>query len=120
MANVGDTIKINVVNSLFNQTTAIHFHGLFQENSTLNDGPVGVTQCPIPPGSSKSSAMINFIARLISLQLLCTNLPFGNPVHTGIMHTLVVNMLVRRLKFVLGGQLLTLVIRWIPWPVDHP
>jgi iron transport multicopper oxidase len=50
VANVGDTIKINVNNTLGNQTTAIHFHGLFQTNTTFEDGPAMVTQCPIPPG----------------------------------------------------------------------
>jgi iron transport multicopper oxidase len=50
MANIGDTIKINVNNTLGNQTTAIHFHGLFQINTTFEDGPSMVTQCPIPPG----------------------------------------------------------------------
>lgn len=52
-ANIGDTIKINVVNNLGNQSTSIHFHGLFQQNSNFEDGPVGVTQCPIQPGGCK-------------------------------------------------------------------
>ena len=29
-----------------------HWHGLFQEGTTYADGPVGVNQCPIPPGDS--------------------------------------------------------------------
>ncbi|KAH8892238.1 hypothetical protein GQ53DRAFT_864098 [Thozetella sp. PMI_491] len=48
--NLGDTIKINVWNNLGNETTAIHFHGIFQRNTTFEDGPAMVTQCPIPPG----------------------------------------------------------------------
>lgn len=50
--NLGDEIKINVWNDLGNETTAIHFHGLFQKNTTYEDGPAMVTQCPIPPGET--------------------------------------------------------------------
>ncbi|KAK3937429.1 Cupredoxin [Diplogelasinospora grovesii] len=50
--NIGDTIKINLVNGLGNQTTTLHFHGLFQYNTTFEDGPAMVNQCPIPPGAS--------------------------------------------------------------------
>jgi FtsP/CotA-like multicopper oxidase with cupredoxin domain len=51
--NVGDTIQINVQNSLVNETTAIHFHGIFQTGTNEMDGPAMVNQCPIPPGGSK-------------------------------------------------------------------
>lgn len=50
-ADVGDRIIVNVVNSLGNQSTSLHFHGLFQNTTTHMDGPVQVTQCDIPPGS---------------------------------------------------------------------
>ncbi len=49
-ANMGDTIKITLTNNLGNQSTAIHFHGIFQTNTTYSDGPAMVTQCPIQPG----------------------------------------------------------------------
>lgn len=58
IANAGDTIKINVVNNLGNETTAIHFHGLFQQGSNNMDGPAMVTQCPIVPGQSKYSGLL--------------------------------------------------------------
>lgn len=48
---VGDRLIINVLNSLGNQSTSLHFHGLFMENSTHMDGPPQVTQCEIPSGS---------------------------------------------------------------------
>ncbi|KAK1596029.1 multicopper oxidase [Colletotrichum navitas] len=51
-ANVGDTILINVHNGLGNQSTSLHFHGLFMNGSTHMDGPAQVSQCAIPPGSS--------------------------------------------------------------------
>jgi iron transport multicopper oxidase len=51
-ANVGDRVVVNVNNKLGNETTTIHFHGLPQQGSSSMDGPVGVTQCPIPPGGS--------------------------------------------------------------------
>ena len=50
--NVGDALIVNVHNQLGNQTTAMHFHGMFQNGTSHMDGAVGVTQCPIPPGSS--------------------------------------------------------------------
>ncbi|KAK2041654.1 multicopper oxidase [Colletotrichum somersetense] len=51
-ANVGDTVLINVHNSLGNQSTSLHFHGLYMNGSTHMDGPAQVSQCAIPPGSS--------------------------------------------------------------------
>ncbi|OCK83102.1 multicopper oxidase [Lepidopterella palustris CBS 459.81] len=51
-ADLGDTISVTVTNSLGNETTGIHWHGQFQEHSNFMDGPPGVTQCPIQPGSS--------------------------------------------------------------------
>lgn len=90
-ANVSDQIIVNVKNSLGNQSTSLHFHGLYQydptkpppftcpsrrcyvydnypqkhnhdplysqaypnrNGTTHMDGPAGVTQCDIPPGSS--------------------------------------------------------------------
>lgn len=51
-ADVGDRIVINVNNQLGNQSTSLHFHGLFMNGTNHMDGPAGVTQCEIPPGSS--------------------------------------------------------------------
>lgn len=51
-ADVGDRVIVNVVNDLGNQSTGLHFHGLYQNGTTHMDGPVRVTQCPIAPGSS--------------------------------------------------------------------
>lgn len=49
--NDGDTIIVHVDNQAVN-STAVHFHGLFQQGSNFMDGTVGVTQCPIAPNSS--------------------------------------------------------------------
>ena len=49
--NVGDEIRVKVVNRLGNETTAIHWHGMHQKDLTHMDGPAYVNQCPIPPGS---------------------------------------------------------------------
>ncbi|CAG8688893.1 28472_t:CDS:2 [Dentiscutata erythropus] len=46
-ANMGDRIILNVTNN-FGDPTSIHWHGLFQKGTNYYDGPVGVTQCPIP------------------------------------------------------------------------
>jgi iron transport multicopper oxidase len=51
-ANVGDLVTIQVTNNLGNETTSLHFHGLYQTGSNDMDGPVKVNQCPIPRGDS--------------------------------------------------------------------
>lgn len=51
-ANFGDEVAITVLNLLGNQSTSLHFHGLFMNGTTHMDGPAQVSQCPIPPGSS--------------------------------------------------------------------
>lgn len=51
-ATVGDQIVVNVKNQLGNQTTSLHFHGLYMNGTTQMDGTVGVTQCPIGLGES--------------------------------------------------------------------
>ncbi|KAF1969978.1 hypothetical protein BU23DRAFT_650742 [Bimuria novae-zelandiae CBS 107.79] len=50
-ADVGDTIVVNTYNDLGNETTSIHFHGMYQNGTTATDGPVGVSQCGITPGN---------------------------------------------------------------------
>jgi iron transport multicopper oxidase len=51
-ADVGDTVVVNVANYLGNQSTSLHFHGMFQNGTGAYDGPVGAVQCPINPGGS--------------------------------------------------------------------
>jgi iron transport multicopper oxidase len=51
-ATIGDRVVVNVNNQLGNQSTSLHFHGLFMNGTNEMDGVVGVTQCGIPPGSS--------------------------------------------------------------------
>lgn len=41
--NENDTLVINVYNQL-DTFTALHSHGMFQNNTAYMDGPVGVTQ----------------------------------------------------------------------------
>lgn len=50
-ASKGDTIRVHMTNRLEDQTTGIHFHGINQIGTPWQDGPSGVTQCPVPPGS---------------------------------------------------------------------
>lgn len=49
--SVGDQIIVNVDNQLGNQTTTLHFHGLYMNGTTHMDGPLQVSQCGIAPGS---------------------------------------------------------------------
>lgn len=51
-ADWGDTLVVHVTNSLPNNGTAIHFHGVRQLNNNQNDGVPSVTQCPIAPGKT--------------------------------------------------------------------
>lgn len=51
-ATKGDRVVVNVKNNLGNQTTSLHFHGLYMNGTANMDGPVGVTQCAIQPGGS--------------------------------------------------------------------
>jgi iron transport multicopper oxidase len=51
-ADEGDTLLIHVHNDLGNQSTSIHFHGMFQNGTTIMDGSAGVSHCAIPAGSS--------------------------------------------------------------------
>lgn len=48
----GDRVIVNVKNSLGNESTSLHFHGLYQNGTTHMDGPVAVTQCAIVSGGS--------------------------------------------------------------------
>lgn len=50
--DIGDRVIIDVKNSLGNQSTSLHFHGLYMNGSTHMDGPSGVVQCPIMPGGT--------------------------------------------------------------------
>ncbi|KAJ1820793.1 ferroxidase fet3 [Coemansia sp. RSA 2598] len=47
----GDTLVLNVVNSL-DQPTSVHAHGIFQRGTSYMDGAGMVTQCGIPPGAN--------------------------------------------------------------------
>jgi FtsP/CotA-like multicopper oxidase with cupredoxin domain len=40
-ANKGDTIIVNVLNSIANWSTTIHWHGILQQNSSYMDGVAG-------------------------------------------------------------------------------
>lgn len=53
-ANWGDWIEVKVTNSIgnVNEGTAIHWHGLLQDQTPFMDGVPGVSQCPIASGSS--------------------------------------------------------------------
>lgn len=49
--NEGDRLVVNVTNKL-TEPTAMHWHGMFQNGTSWNDGTSAITQCPIPPGQS--------------------------------------------------------------------
>ncbi|KAF8586682.1 multicopper oxidase [Ramaria rubella] len=53
IATKGDTMIVNVTNCLrdpfMRRSTTIHWHGIYQRGWAQDDGPAGVTQCPIAP-----------------------------------------------------------------------
>lgn len=91
-ATLGDQIIVNVNNQLGNQSTSLHFHGLFQNGTSHMDGPAQVSQCPIMPGSSFT---YNFTVRVrcwhARKQLILTVIRPLNQGHTGITLTPKVN-----------------------------
>jgi len=96
-ANVGDRIIVNVFNGLGNQSTSLHFHGLFMKNASHMDGPAQVTQCGIPPGSSFQYNFTVWCAcrglyEIIEITRFSVN-RWINQVHTGIILTLNRNIL---------------------------
>ncbi|KAF8515454.1 Cupredoxin [Gautieria morchelliformis] len=56
IASKGDKMIVNVTNSLsdpfMRRSTTVHWHGIYQRLQAQDDGPAGVTQCPIAPGNS--------------------------------------------------------------------
>lgn len=53
-ANWGDTIQVTVNNAIYGpaEGTAMHWHGLNQQNTEWADGVPGISMCPVPPGGS--------------------------------------------------------------------
>ncbi|KAF2269117.1 laccase precursor [Lojkania enalia] len=51
-ANWGDTLRITVRNMLQHNGTSIHWHGIRQLNSNIQDGVNGVTECALAPGDA--------------------------------------------------------------------
>jgi iron transport multicopper oxidase len=56
----GDRIVANVYNGLGNESTSIHWHGMYQNGTNYMDGAPGVTQCQIAPGATM---IYNFTVR---------------------------------------------------------
>ncbi|KAM5586851.1 L-ascorbate oxidase [Rosa sericea] len=52
LAQQGDTIVVELKNSLLTENIAIHWHGIRQIGTPWSDGTEGVTQCPILPGDT--------------------------------------------------------------------
>ncbi|XP_042495832.1 L-ascorbate oxidase-like [Macadamia integrifolia] len=52
IAQQGDTVVVELKNSLLTENVAIHWHGIRQIGTPWSDGTEGVTQCPILPGET--------------------------------------------------------------------
>ncbi|KAI4595483.1 Laccase-1 [Pestalotiopsis sp. 9143b] len=53
-AKWGDTITVNVKNSMPTNGTSIHWHGLRQMGTNIHDGVNGVTECALAPGKTRT------------------------------------------------------------------
>ncbi|KAI1847280.1 hypothetical protein JX265_013539 [Neoarthrinium moseri] len=53
-ADWGDTIVVHVTNSVANNGSSIHWHGIRQMGSVLYDGVSGITQCPSAPNDTQT------------------------------------------------------------------
>ncbi|KUI63476.1 Laccase [Cytospora mali] len=52
-AQWGDTISVRVINNLKTNGTSVHWHGIRQLETNLQDGVNGITECPLPPNSER-------------------------------------------------------------------
>ena len=64
-AQVGQWINVNVINEIGSEMSAVHWHGFDQKSTPWNDGPPGVTQCPINTmNGTKLLSSINTVTQL--------------------------------------------------------
>lgn len=67
-ATRGDTIIVQLKNSLLTENVAIHWHGIRQIGTPWADGTEGVTQCPILAGDTFTyQFVVDRVSYLISL-----------------------------------------------------
>lgn len=78
--------KANVA-QLGNQSTSMHWHGLYQNGTSSMDGAVGVTQCDIPPGRSMTYNFTVCPIFFLSNDDALTSSRSSSRVLTGIIHT---------------------------------
>ena len=50
----GDQIQVNLKNSVPDNGTGIHWHGIRQLGTCPQDGVGGITECPLAPGDTKT------------------------------------------------------------------
>jgi hypothetical protein len=102
-ASVGDNVVVNVQNQLGNQSTALHWHGLYQHGTAAMDGPVGITQCAIPPGGSQT---YSFTVSLFPNRILKLLTDFRS---TNLGHTSIIVMRVASIQMDYEARLLSMI-----------
>ena len=78
-ATVGDQVIVNVLNQLGNESTSLHFHGIYMNGTTEMDGTAGVSQCAIPPGASFTYNFTVALRISISISRLLTPNKINQP-----------------------------------------
>ena len=53
-ASWGDTVVVNIKNSMQHNGTSVHWHGVRQLQTVGSDGVGGITECPIAPGDERT------------------------------------------------------------------
>ncbi|CAK7238399.1 laccase, multicopper oxidase, benzenediol:oxygen oxidorectuctase [Sporothrix eucalyptigena] len=85
-ADWGDELSITVVNNLKENGTSMHWHGIRQLNTNLQDGVNGVTECPIPPGHSR---VYTFLAQQYGTSWYHSH--FSSQYGNGVVGTILIN-----------------------------
>jgi iron transport multicopper oxidase len=58
---VGNRVQVTVINEIFDDATAVHWHGMQQRGTPYMDGVVGVTQCPISNAPGFNTMVYDFL-----------------------------------------------------------
>jgi hypothetical protein len=58
---VGNRVEVTVINDIFDDATAMHWHGMLQRGTPYMDGVVGVTQCPISNEPGYNTMVYDFL-----------------------------------------------------------
>ncbi len=59
-ATLGNTLEVKVINYLYDDATAIHWHGIDLHGTPWMDGMINITQCPISNHGESNTFLYRF------------------------------------------------------------